>query len=78
MRALAYALGEPERLVWKVPTADLESDAPLRPDEEVYGVTYDKIDDFLKGKAIDPTAADRILSAYKASAHKRTLPVPAG
>jgi NAD+ synthase len=56
VRALAYAPGAPERLVWKVPTADLESDAPLRPDEEVYGVTYDKIDDFLKGKAIDPTA----------------------
>jgi len=77
VRAVAAALGAPDRLVWKVPTADLESDAPLRPDEDVYGVTYDQIDDFLEGRAIDPAAAGRILSAYRASAHKRALPVPA-
>jgi NAD+ synthase len=77
VRALASALGAPEQLVWKVPTADLESDAPLRPDEEVYGVTYDQIDDFLEGKQIDAAAAERILTAYRASAHKRALPVVA-
>lgn len=75
VRAVASALGAPDRLVWKVPTADLESDAPLRPDEEVYGVTYEQIDDFLEGKPVDPAAAERILSAYRASAHKRALPV---
>ncbi len=78
VRAVATALGAPNHLVWKVPTADLESDAPLRPDEEVYGVTYDQIDDFLEGRSIEPAAAQRILSAYRASAHKRALPVPAG
>jgi NAD+ synthase len=77
VRAAAAALGAPDHLVWKVPTADLESDAPLRPDEEVYGVTYDQIDDFLEGRAIEPWASERILSAYKASAHKRALPIPA-
>ena len=77
VRALAVELGAPEQLVWKVPTADLESDAPLRPDEDVYGVRYDQIDDFLEGKAVDPAAAERILSAYRASAHKRALPVSA-
>lgn len=75
IRALAAALGAPDQLVWKVPTADLESDAPLRPDEEVYGVTYDQIDDFLEGEAIDPIAAEHILAAYRATAHKRALPV---
>ena len=64
--------------MWKVPTADLESDAPLRPDEEVYGVTYEQIDDFLEGRSIELAAAERILSAYNTSAHKRALPVPAG
>ncbi len=78
VRAVAAALGAPDHLVWKVPTADLESDAPLRPDEEVYGVTYEQIDDFLEGRSIEPAATDRILSAYNASAHKRALPVPAG
>ncbi len=78
VRAVAAALGAPDHLVWKVPTADLESDAPLRPDEDVYGVTYDQIDDFLEGRPIAPEAAERILSAYRSSAHKRALPVPAG
>ncbi|WP_297318899.1 ammonia-dependent NAD(+) synthetase [Shinella sp.] len=78
VRAVAAALGAPDHLVWKVPTADLESDAPLQPDEDVYGVTYDQIDDFLEGRPIAPAAAERILSAYSASAHKRALPVPAG
>jgi NAD+ synthase len=78
VRAVAAALGAPDHLVWKVPTADLESDAPLRPDEDVYGVTYDQIDDFLEGRSIEPSAAERILSAYRASAHKRALPVPGG
>lgn len=77
VRAVASQLGAPEHLIWKTPTADLESDAPLRPDEEAYGVTYDQIDDFLEGKAIQPAAAERILSAYRASAHKRALPVAA-
>lgn len=75
VRAVAAALGAPETLIWKIPTADLESDAPLRPDEEVYGVTYDQIDDFLEGKPIDPAAAERIFSAYHASVHKRALPL---
>ena len=77
VRALASALGAPERLVWKVPTADLESDAPLRPDEDAYGVTYEQIDDFLEGKPVEESAVRRILSAYRASAHKRALPVSA-
>jgi NAD+ synthase len=74
VRALAASMGAPANLVYKVPTADLESNAPLRPDEDAFGVTYDQIDDFLEGKEIDPRARDRILATYKLSAHKRTLP----
>ncbi|MBY2989417.1 ammonia-dependent NAD(+) synthetase [Rhizobium leguminosarum] len=75
VRTIAEHMGAPRELVFKVPTADLESDAPLRPDEDVYGVTYDNIDDFLEGKAIVEPARQRILKTYWASAHKRALPV---
>ncbi|MFN7025627.1 MAG: ammonia-dependent NAD(+) synthetase [Pseudorhizobium sp.] len=75
VRAVASHLGAPRELVHKVPTADLESDAPLRPDEEAYGVTYDEIDDFLENKTIASASRDRILATYRASAHKRAMPV---
>ncbi|MET3858252.1 NAD+ synthase [Rhizobium sp. OAE497] len=74
VRALAKFLGAPESLVLKVPTADLESDAPLKPDEDAYGVTYDEIDDFLEGREISVTSRNRMLAMYYASGHKRTLP----
>ncbi len=77
VRALARHLGAPEHLVDKVPTADLETNAPLRPDEDAYGVTYEQIDDFLEGKSIPADAHGRIVRAYKASAHKRSLPIAA-
>lgn len=75
VRAVASKLGAPEELIWKTPTADLESDMPLRPDEDAYGVTYDQIDDFLEGRTVEPAAVERMLSAYRASAHKRALPL---
>jgi NAD+ synthetase len=75
VRALARHLGAPEDLVFKVPTADLESDTPLKPDEEVYGVSYDEIDDFLEGRAIPESSLRKILAAYGTSAHKRAMPV---
>ena len=75
VRALASHFGAPENLVLKVPTADLENNAPLRPDEDAYGVTYEQIDDFLEGREIEPAAREVILRAYKTTAHKRALPV---
>lgn len=75
VRAIAALLGAPDRLIMKVPTADLENNAPLRPDEDAYGVTYDQIDDFLEGRPIDAAAEARILEAYRKTAHKRALPV---
>ncbi|MFS8047733.1 ammonia-dependent NAD(+) synthetase [Rhizobium sp. BR 314] len=75
VRAVAKVLGAPDSLIFKVPTADLETNAPLRPDEDAYGVTYDQIDDFLEGRSIDGRAYDRILTTYRISRHKRALPV---
>jgi NAD+ synthase len=75
VRALAKHLGAPESLVFKVPTADLESDVPQKPDEDAYGVTYNEIDDFLEDQEISVASADRILAAYRATGHKRELPV---
>lgn len=74
VRALAAYLEVPAVLVNKVPTADLEDLAPLRPDEEAYGVTYEQIDDFLEGKQVPPEVEAIILARYRATAHKRALP----
>ena len=74
VRALAQALGAPDSLVMKVPTADLESLIPLKPDEDAFGVTYDEIDDFLEGKRVSVHAYETILRIYRSSEHKRSLP----
>jgi NAD+ synthase len=75
VRALAAHLGAPPDLVGKVPTADLEELSPLRPDEDAYGVTYDEIDDFLEGKSVPTEVSDLIIARYRATAHKRHLPI---
>lgn len=74
IRGVASRLGAPDALVFKVPTADLETDAPLRPDEDVYGVTYEEIDDFLEGKPIAASSREIMLRAHTATAHKRSAP----
>ena len=75
VRALAQEMGAPDSLVFKVPTADLESLTPLKPDEDAFGVTYGEIDDFLEGKDVSEQAYEVILRTYRNSAHKRALPV---
>ena len=75
VRECAKLLGAPDELVNKVPTADLESLVPGKPDEDAFGVSYDQIDDFLEGKAIDDEATQIIIKTFHASAHKRALPV---
>jgi NAD+ synthase len=74
VRAIGKACGAPDKLVLKVPTADLESMAPLKPDEAVFGITYAEIDDFLEGKPVSIKAYDIILAQYRKTAHKRQLP----
>lgn len=71
VRQLATALGAPEKIITKTPTADLESLAPSKPDEETLGLTYDQIDDFLEGKKIDPEVGHRIIHIFLTTAHKR-------
>lgn len=77
VRALAAALGAPGSVVDKQPTADLEELAPQKPDEEAFGVRYDEIDDFLEGKEISSASADKIITAYTRTMHKRMLPAEA-
>jgi NAD+ synthase len=75
VRALGHSFGAPDNLVLKVPTADLESLTPQKPDEASFGVTYEQIDDFLEGKDIDPKAYAIIVRTYTLSQHKRALPL---
>jgi NAD+ synthase len=75
VRQLGLALGTPRALVEKMPTADLESLAPLKPDELAFGLSYDEIDDFLEGKVVSERAYEIIFAQYAATEHKRQLPV---
>lgn len=74
VRQLAAALGAPDQLVHKVPTADLEELAPGKPDEDAHGVPYQHIDDFLQGREVPEESARIIVETYDKSAHKRQMP----
>lgn len=74
-KALLQFLGAPAKLYAKTPTADLEEDKPMRPDEEALGVRYDEIDDYLEGREVSPAAAEKIESWYRRTQHKRHLPI---
>ncbi|SDM11235.1 ammonia-dependent NAD(+) synthetase [Nonomuraea jiangxiensis] len=75
VRAVAQALGAPAALVTKIPTADLETLNPGRPDEEALGVTYDDIDDLLEGKPVAEPAFEAIIRRYRLTEHKRRPPI---
>ncbi|WTO66553.1 ammonia-dependent NAD(+) synthetase [Streptomyces sp. NBC_00212] len=75
VRAVADTLGAPAELVWKTPTADLETLDPGKADEDALGVTYDDIDDFLEGKPVDERAFETIVNRYRLTDHKRRLPI---
>jgi NAD+ synthase len=75
VRALAQALGAPANLANKVPTADLESLTPQKPDEDSYGISYENIDDFLEGKPVSNEVTATIRRFYTATRHKRALPI---
>ncbi|MGW9453630.1 ammonia-dependent NAD(+) synthetase [Streptomyces sp. NPDC055632] len=75
VRAVAAELGAPDGLVRKVPTADLETLDPGKPDEDALGVTYDEIDDFLEGEPVSREAFDAIVRRYELTEHKRQLPI---
>ena len=74
-KQLLAALGAPEELYTKIPTADLEDDKPLIADEVALGVTYDEIDDYLEGKTVAPSAQKTIENWWQKTQHKRHLPI---
>ena len=74
-KALLEYLGAPAHLYEKVPTADLEDDKPMLPDEKALGVSYQEIDDYLEGKEVSPQAATIIEGWYKKTQHKRHQPI---
>ncbi|MGI5163478.1 ammonia-dependent NAD(+) synthetase [Spirillospora sp. CA-253888] len=73
--ALLQELGAPPSTWQKVPTADLEDDRPALPDEEALGLKYSEIDDYLEGADVTPEVASRLEALYRATRHKRTVPV---
>lgn len=74
VRAIAVALGAEPSMANKMPTADLETLRPLRPDEAALGVSYQEIDDFLEGRPVPAAARQTIVDTYRRTAHKRALP----
>ena len=75
VRALAAALGAPAELVGKAPTADLESLAPGRLDEDALGLAYEHIDDYLEGRPVPAEVEEALVARYRATEHKRQLPL---
>lgn len=75
VRLVAEHLGAPEHLVYKAPTADLESLDPGKEDEKALGLTYDEIDDFLEGKPVSDKVSERLVGIYLKTQHKR-IPIP--
>lgn len=75
VRQLATALGAPELLINKAPTADLEDLDPGKKDEDALGLTYDELDDFLEGKPVNDNVTSTILTIYGKTIHKRA-PIP--
>ena len=75
VRQLGAALGAPDVLVGKVPTADLECLAPQKADEAALGLTYEQIDDFLEGKVVDAAVSEKLTGIYLKTQHKRQ-PIP--
>jgi len=74
-RALLEHLGGPERLWTKQPTADLLDEDPGQSDEANLGLSYTQIDDYLEGKELPPEVADAIEARFRATRHKRAVPV---
>ncbi len=75
VRQIAKALGAPNILVEKAPTADLEDLEPGKTDEDALGITYDELDDFLEGKEVTSKVSEHIINIYNKTQHKR-LAIP--
>ncbi|GAA3586802.1 ammonia-dependent NAD(+) synthetase [Klugiella xanthotipulae] len=74
-RQLLEHLQAPTELYLKEPTADLLDDAPGQTDEDNLGLRYADIDAYLEGNEVDQTVAEAIEARYRATEHKRRMPV---
>lgn len=74
-KAILKMLGCPKHLYLKTPTADLESDKPMLPDEVALGVSYEAIDNYLEGKPVSDQDAETIENWYMKTRHKREEPI---
>jgi NAD+ synthase len=72
VRELGRALGVPESIVTKVPTAGLWDG---QTDEGELGISYEANSDYLEGKTIDETARLKLERQYDKTVHKRA-PIP--
>ncbi|WP_338452195.1 ammonia-dependent NAD(+) synthetase [Niallia oryzisoli] len=73
-KELLKELGAEESIYLKVPTADLLDERPGQADETELGISYDELDDYLEGKTVSPTTAEKIEKRYLATQHKREMP----
>lgn len=72
---LLRALGSPDRLWEKPPTADLLDEKPGETDESSLGVSYAEIDAYLRGERVSEEAAGNLERRYLATEHKRRVPL---
>ncbi len=72
VKQLGAALGVPDSVVNKVPTAGLW---PGQTDEAELGISYEDNSNYLEGKAIDPKAQEKLEQQYARTEHKRS-PIP--
>jgi len=75
VRMLLHELGADKPLSEKPPTADLLDQKPQQLDETELGLSYEIIDKFLSGQHIPSSDEEKLVARYKATTHKRKLPV---
>jgi NAD+ synthase len=75
VRQVAEFLGAPKNIIHKAPTADLETLAPQKSDEQSLGMSYDQIDDFLEGKLVADDIVEKLVAIFEKTQHKR-IPIP--
>ena len=75
VRQVAEFLGAPPHIIHKAPTADLETLAPQKSDEQSLGMSYEQIDDFLEGKLVADDIVEKLVAIFEKTQHKR-IPIP--
>ncbi|GGD05998.1 NAD(+) synthase [Pontibacillus salipaludis] len=71
VRELAEYLEVPDSIIHKKPSAELWEG---QSDEDELGVSYDSIDDYLRGESISKKDEERIQQLHKNTQHKRQVP----